>query len=240
MVLLVYLCVFKLVMLAIAEDFMELKQEISSNCDRCILYLLCINFLETGENHLECSQIQLIAQQFQQSLIQQATIHLTEDGQVKFITPTAKELLQKYFLCHNIYALPEILQRWFKQQISQLQSHKIALLSPRYFCMEQEKSKLIIKLIPNSRSSNYLLLLEEQEILAFSITTLELLGLTKREAEVLYWISKDKSNARIAKILGCGEGTVRKHLEHIYEKLDVQTRTGAVMVALEKLGLIKG
>jgi DNA-binding NarL/FixJ family response regulator len=46
--------------------------------------------------------------------------------------------------------------------------------------------------------------------------------------------------AAIAKILDCCEGTVRKHLEHLYKKLGAQTRMGAVMVALEKLGLLKG
>jgi DNA-binding CsgD family transcriptional regulator len=66
------------------------------------------------------------------------------------------------------------------------------------------------------------------------------LGLTKREAEVLFWIAQDKSNAAIAKVIGCSEGTVRKHLEHIHGKLGVQTRTAAVIVALEKLGLLKG
>jgi DNA-binding CsgD family transcriptional regulator len=82
--------------------------------------------------------------------------------------------------------------------------------------------------------------LEERELQSFSISALELLGLTKREAEVLFWVAKDKSNAGIARVLGCCEGTVRKHLENIYKKLDVQTRTAAVMVALEKLGLLKG
>ncbi|MGK7896196.1 MAG: response regulator transcription factor, partial [Xenococcus sp. (in: cyanobacteria)] len=86
----------------------------------------------------------------------------------------------------------------------------------------------------------YLILLEEQELRSFSVASLELLGLTKREAEVLFWIAKDQSNAGIATILGCSKGTVRKHLEHIHQKLGVQTRTAAVMVALEKLGLLKG
>jgi DNA-binding CsgD family transcriptional regulator len=63
---------------------------------------------------------------------------------------------------------------------------------------------------------------------------------TRREAEVLFWISKDKSNVNIAKLLVCSEGTVRKHLENIYKKLGVQTRIGAVMFALERLGLLKG
>lgn len=84
-----------------------------------------------------------------------------------------------------------------------------------------------------------LLLLREKERLFFSITALELLGLTKREAEVLFWVAKDKSNAEISKTLGCREGTVRKHLEHLYEKLNVQTRTGAVIIALERLGLLQ-
>ena len=43
----------------------------------------------------------------------------------------------------------------------------------------------------------------------------------------------------IAKVLGCSKGAVRKHLEHIHRKLDVQTRTATVMVALKKLGLLK-
>jgi DNA-binding CsgD family transcriptional regulator len=82
--------------------------------------------------------------------------------------------------------------------------------------------------------------LEEQELPSFSISALELIGLTKREAEVLFWVAQDKGNAAIAKVLDCSKGTVRKHLEHIHRKLGVQTRTAAVMVALEKLGLLKG
>jgi DNA-binding CsgD family transcriptional regulator len=64
------------------------------------------------------------------------------------------------------------------------------------------------------------------------------LGLTKREFEVLCWLAKDKSNGEIAQLLKCSLSTVKKHLEHIYEKLDVQTRTAAVMRLLSQLGSI--
>ncbi len=57
---------------------------------------------------------------------------------------------------------------------------------------------------------------------------------------MLFWVVQDKSNAAIAKVLGCSKETVRKHLEHIHRKLGVQTLTAAVMVALEKLALLKG
>jgi DNA-binding CsgD family transcriptional regulator len=65
------------------------------------------------------------------------------------------------------------------------------------------------------------------------------LGLTKREFEVLCWLAKDKSNGEIARLLKCSLSTVKKHLEHIYEKLDVQTRTAAVMRLLSQSGSIE-
>lgn len=61
------------------------------------------------------------------------------------------------------------------------------------------------------------------------------LGLTPREAEVLFWISEGKTNAEIAIILGSSRRTVEKHAEHVLEKLHVENRAGAVRVALETL-----
>ena len=79
----------------------------------------------------------------------------------------------------------------------------------------------------------------DQQPLVFSVEGLRSIGLTNREAEVLFWVAKDRSNAGVAKVLGCSEGTVRKHLENVYGKMGVQTRMGAVMWTLERLGLIK-
>ncbi len=72
----------------------------------------------------------------------------------------------------------------------------------------------------------------------FSVEAIQSLGLTKREAEVLCAIAQEKSNSDIAIALECSLSTVKKHLEHIYEKLAVQTRTAAVMTALVRLGSI--
>lgn len=52
-----------------------------------------------------------------------------------------------------------------------------------------------------------------------------------RETEVLSWLSKGKTNRDIADILGMSPRTVNKHLEHIFEKLGVETRTAAAAVA---------
>ena len=53
-------------------------------------------------------------------------------------------------------------------------------------------------------------------------------GLTPREGEVLGWIARGKQNDEIAELLFISPLTVRKHVEHIFEKLDVHTRVAAV------------
>ncbi len=64
---------------------------------------------------------------------------------------------------------------------------------------------------------------------------LEPLGLTPREAEVLFWVARGKTNGEIATVLGIGLTTVKKHLESTYAKLGVENRTTAAAMALERL-----
>ena len=52
--------------------------------------------------------------------------------------------------------------------------------------------------------------------------------LTAREREVLQWVAAGKTNAQIAEILSASPRTIGKHLENIYAKLGVETRTAAV------------
>lgn len=59
------------------------------------------------------------------------------------------------------------------------------------------------------------------------------LGLTSREAEVLYWMSQGKSNKELALILGISPRTVTKFTELIYSKLQVDNRTSAANMALK-------
>jgi len=56
--------------------------------------------------------------------------------------------------------------------------------------------------------------------------------LTCREREVLQWLSGGKTDRDIADILGISPRTVHKHLQRVYEKLGVETRTAAVARAL--------
>ncbi len=64
---------------------------------------------------------------------------------------------------------------------------------------------------------------------------LEPLGLTPREAEVLFWVARGKTNDEIATVLGIGLTTVKKHLESTFTKLGVENRTTAAAMALERM-----
>jgi len=61
------------------------------------------------------------------------------------------------------------------------------------------------------------------------------LELTAREAEVLYWVVQGKTNRDIGDILGTSHRTVTKHLEHVFEKLGVETRTAAAALAMARV-----
>jgi DNA-binding CsgD family transcriptional regulator len=59
-------------------------------------------------------------------------------------------------------------------------------------------------------------------------------SLTPRERDVLDWVAAGKTNREVAEILGTSPRTVQKHLEHVFTKLGVETRTAAVMRALSR------
>ena len=61
-------------------------------------------------------------------------------------------------------------------------------------------------------------------------------ALTPRETEVLSWVAKGKTNRDVGDILGLSPRTVNKHLEHVFEKLGVETRAAATALASRELG----
>lgn len=211
-----------------------------SERDRLVLNLLYPHLVQAYQNAQALTQMQQELAQLNQTLEQLSTIVLTADGQVRSITERAGILLIQYFPIspNQRSSLPENLQRWINHQILLLNPDG-DIPSPNLpLHIELENKRLIVRFVADPLKAQYLLFLEEQPLRTFSPESLELLGLTKREAEVLLWIARNKSNAEIAGILGCSDKTVKKHLEHIYEKFEVQGRTAAIVYALERLGML--
>jgi DNA-binding CsgD family transcriptional regulator len=203
--------------------------------DRLLLNLLRPHLFQAYFNAQRYQQVQQRLIQLQQSLTHLGLIILDTSGQIDFITPQASQYLQAYFSkTLELNQLPTLIWAWIRHQVTSTQT-----LDKPTSCVplriEQNGKQLVIQLVVESLQGRYLLLLEEH-ILSI-LPSLELLGLSARETEVLFWLMRGESNQTIAKHLGVHLSTVRKHLENIYRKLGVQSRTEAIAQALEKLGI---
>lgn len=209
-----------------------------SERDRDLLDLIRPHLVQAYHNAMKFSEIQRQVTQRDLVLSQFGTILLSADGHIQLMTKRACQLLAQYFTPSSPNYLPETLQRWFENRRSRLGDciQQITPMPP--FHLEKSGQHLTVDLVPCSDAEQYVLNIREHQS-PFSIESLQILGLTKREAEVLCSISNDKGNAEIAKLLNCSLGTVKKHLEHIYDKLQVQTRTAAVMKALQQVGIFR-
>jgi DNA-binding CsgD family transcriptional regulator len=203
--------------------------------DRLLLNLLRPHLFQAYSNAQRYQQMQQQITQLHQSLNCLNLIILNHLGQIQSITPLATQWLQTYFAKPTHPGdLPEHLWAWVRYQVSSFTSNPLpkTCLPLR---MTQSDKQLVIRFVIDPLSDRYLLLLEEQSLSL--LDSLELLGLSQREAEVLQWVIRGKDNQEIAKRLEIHLSTVRKHLESIYRKLGVQSRTEAISQALEKLGI---
>ncbi|NJL45363.1 MAG: helix-turn-helix transcriptional regulator [Leptolyngbyaceae cyanobacterium SM2_3_12] len=180
------------------------------------------------------------SQQLQNCLNTTGSIILNQEGHIHSLTQKAEQLLKQYFhdFEHFSHSLPDRLKQWVRYQRSILSGQTGALEPLVPLKVEKGNTLLNIRLATNPAQDQYVLLLSEQKRPRFTPQLLETLGLTPREAEVLFWIMEGKTNAEIASLLHLSISTVRKHLEHIYLKLEVQTRAAAVVAAFKGLGLL--
>lgn len=86
-----------------------------------------------------------------------------------------------------------------------------------------------------SQRQRELHLLQEEKNAAADVVPLSQYQLTPRETDVLVWVAKGKTNRDIAEIVGMSPRTVNKHLEHIYVKLGVETRSAAAALVAGRM-----
>jgi DNA-binding CsgD family transcriptional regulator len=202
--------------------------------DRLILNLLRPHLSQAYSNAQQYQQYKQELGQLHQTINHLGLVVLSHEGRVQRVTPPAMTWLEAYFpKPTSTSQLPDHLWSWVKHQITQ-NSGLPEVRLPLH--IEQNGKQLVIRLVVDPIAAQYLLLFEEQTL--SSLQSLELLGLSQRETEVLFWIMRGKDNKAIAAQLAVGPSTVRKHLESIYRKLGVQSRTEAIAQTLEKLGLL--
>jgi CheY-like chemotaxis protein/DNA-binding CsgD family transcriptional regulator len=147
-------------------------------------------------------------------------------GRLVWQTPLARRWLPGYFDVPPD-TVPAPLLAWLQQAAAGREVRTLATA--------RGAQQLVATLQGRTVDDDWLVVLREVSDAATVEATMQAFGLTLRESEVLYWVAKGKTNRDIGDILGSSPATVKKHLERVYEKLGVETRTAAAAVALQKV-----
>jgi DNA-binding CsgD family transcriptional regulator len=133
-----------------------------------------------------------------------AVLLVAPGGGLEFASRSALELLVRYF-GEATAQLPSTLERW----------RRAASGAP--LTVRRDGHRLVVDVVGPGRSA---LVLHEEVASAAA--------LTPREWEVMRCVGAGKTNEEIAELLWITSSTVKKHLEHVYAKLGVRTRTAAL------------
>lgn len=125
--------------------------------------------------------------------------------------------------------IPETILEWALLNMSQPQA-----IDAEQFEVKRVGNHFTAKQVACNNGVESLLLLEKHGS-EWNLDSLKnSLGLTPREAEILMWISRGKTNKEVGLIINSSPRTINKHLEHVFEKLGVATRAAAVSMALQR------
>lgn len=155
-------------------------------------------------------------------------------GRVLWSTPQTVKLLSaalKDFTTEQ-YVLPSKVQHWLADCADQKPGAATETI-PLSDAGASAKAEL--SFIGSIGPDEFLLRLTEGDVASDAEVLKRKLALTQREAEVLFWIARGKSNRDIAEILDLSPRTVNKHLEQIYAKLGVENRASAAALAVRTL-----
>lgn len=156
-----------------------------------------------------------------------------DDGKLVWQTPLARDLMMRYWGT-SAPQTPEPVLAWLRLHAAQAvwsgePPRLDAALGPRRLTLRLHRPSA------ESDGRDWLIVMRETSEDAVLLAMADSFKLTAREAEVLYWVVKGKVNRDIGDILGTSPATVKKHLERIYVKLGVETRTAAAGLAMMRI-----
>ena len=158
-----------------------------------------------------------------------AVVVLTPDGEVSAIHGPADKLFPTYFGTHGAGTLPAPLAHWASRE---------AGASPEQLhlplVVQRPGRRLVARLVRGPGNGPPVIVLDERRVEP-DASPLRELGLTSREAEALWWLTRGATTTEMAAGMGVAPATVKKHLERVYRKLGVSSRTGAVAQAFDAL-----
>ena len=154
------------------------------------------------------------------------------EGRVLWSTPQAARLIEQASGASGV-SLPAAVIQWLRACADNPLTARQASLTAAF--QADGKHRLHVTYIGQVGPDEQLLRLVAEQSGSDEVLLRERLGLTSREAEVLLWLSRGKSNRDIAEILGLSPRTINKHLEQMFEKLGVENRASATALAVRTL-----
>jgi DNA-binding CsgD family transcriptional regulator len=145
-------------------------------------------------------------------------------------TPLAQRLVSEFF-GGDERLLPTELLQW----IGVIELARREGTEPPTFQRLKDGRRLLCNFHSQTPQGEWLLLLREESDQRAIDLLMQAFRLTQREADVLLWVSRGKTNRDIGDILGTSPRTVNKHLEHVFAKLGVETRTAAAGLASNRM-----
>ncbi|ACB94618.1 response regulator transcription factor [Beijerinckia indica] len=154
-------------------------------------------------------------------------------GRVLWSTPQATALLTTITSSAPVdgFLLPETVRCW----LDGLRGKTGDETETFELRIENADRRLKISYVSQVGPDELLLRVMEDNTLSPEQTLKTRLNLTSREAEVLTWVARGKSNRDIGEILGLSPRTVDKHLEQVYAKIGVENRVAATALAIQTL-----
>jgi DNA-binding response OmpR family regulator len=152
------------------------------------------------------------------------------DGKLMWQTALARELLMAYYGT-RAPETPQPVIDWLRRHLKDAEQQ----IEPPRLAAELGARRLTFRLHQQTGDDDWLIVMREVSDAAVIQAMSLSFKLTAREAEVLYWVVKGKINRDIADILGASPATVKKHLERVFAKLGVETRTAAAGMAMNRI-----
>ena len=161
----------------------------------------------------------------------QATVAIrASDGKLVWQTPLSRKLLKDYFDTDERVTPPRLLE-WIAEAET---AHRDGREANPLLIAEGSR-RILASFHDQTGDQEWLVVLREESDASAIESLIAAFRLTQREAEVLYWVTLGKTSKDIGDILGSSSRTVNKHLEHVFEKLGVETRTSAANLAISKM-----